>query len=191
MGFPAKQSNFKIGYKNVGGLHNNNGCKIPDLLTELNNDVEVISETWGCTCKKQFNGYRIVAESNPQKHEHVKKGRKSGGIIVLVKPFLANKIKVLKVANNFVWLEISKCVTTGLDRNLLLACTYIHDVSSTYFDQNVFEELSSDISTYCDHETPLIITGDMNARTGCEDDFFVESATWESIQIQTPNNPHL
>ena len=82
---PLQINNFKIGYKNIQGLHNKNGCKINDCAKELFNDIEVISETWGCNCVKMFAGYDIVAQSEPIKNTGVRKGRKSGGIIVLCK----------------------------------------------------------------------------------------------------------
>ena len=73
------------------GLHNKNGCKIEDCTNHLFNDIEVLSETWACTCEKLFTGYEIVAQSTPQKNPGIKKGRKSGGMIVLCKKWFDKK----------------------------------------------------------------------------------------------------
>ena len=52
-----KNHNFKIGFKNMKGLHDKNGCKIHECGREFYNDIEFLSETWGCPCEKQFEGY--------------------------------------------------------------------------------------------------------------------------------------
>ena len=52
-----KSHNFKIGYKNIQGLHNKAGCKIGECSNELFCDIEVLSEVWGCSCEKRFPGY--------------------------------------------------------------------------------------------------------------------------------------
>ena len=57
--------NFKIGYKNTQGLHSSNGCKITEGTKTFSNDIEIISETWGCTCDKSFKGYDLPAEIKP------------------------------------------------------------------------------------------------------------------------------
>ena len=75
---PHIRSTFKIGYKNMQGLHNRNGCKIVDCAKELSNDIEVLSETWGCNCEKIFEGYDIAAQSNPTKNPGIKKGSQIG-----------------------------------------------------------------------------------------------------------------
>ena len=41
-----------------------------------------------------------------------------------------------------------------------------------HYDTNVFDDLSTDIMNFCNMNTPLFITGDLNSRTGIEDDFF-------------------
>ena len=107
-----------------------------------------------------------------KKNPGIKKGRKSGGMIVLCKSGLIRNIKVLKVTKNFVWLEVCKNIVKNLKTNLLIVCAYIHDITSTYYDPNVFDDLSTDITNFCNMNTPLIITGDLNSRTGIDDGFF-------------------
>ena len=65
--------NFKIGYKNIQGLHGRNGCKIAECRKEFQNDIEILSETWGCTCDKILDGYDFQAEIKTQKLKGVKK----------------------------------------------------------------------------------------------------------------------
>ena len=71
MHLPEKNHNFKIGFKNIKGLHDKNGCKIHECGREFYNDIEFLSETWGCPCEKQFEGYDLIGETLPQKHENI------------------------------------------------------------------------------------------------------------------------
>ena len=77
--------NFKIGYKNIRGLHGENGCKIGEYYTHLYSDIDILSETWGCNCEKVFEGYEILAQGDPQKRVEAKKGSKSGGLLIIGK----------------------------------------------------------------------------------------------------------
>ena len=140
--------NFTVGYNNILGLHDKNGCKIPEITKDFTNDIEIISETWGCNCKINFAGYNIIAQQEPVKHAGVKKGRKSGGIIVLGKKGWDKCIKVLQISEHFIWCEVSKNVMKGLENNLIFVAAYIHDVTSVYYDSNVFNEFSNNISTF-------------------------------------------
>ena len=122
--------NFTVGYNNIQGLHDKNGCKIPEITKDLTNDIEILSETWGCNCEKNFAGYSIIAQQEPVKHAGVKKGRKSGGIIVLGKKGWDKCTKVLKISENFIWCEVDKKIMKGLENNLIFVAAYIHDVTS-------------------------------------------------------------
>ena len=125
--------NLTIGYLNVQGLHNKNGCKLPQLNSELNNDIEIFSEIWACECEGSIDGYNILTQVDPQKRVGVKKGRKSGGIRILIKNKLFNQVKVLKKSNNFIWLEVNYRILKNVQKNLVICATYIHDITSTYF----------------------------------------------------------
>ena len=89
--------NFRIGYKNIEGLHGANGCKIDECVDEMYNDIEILSETWGCLCKKEFLGYEIIAQADTQKRSGVTKGRRSAGILVMGKIYLKHFVKPIKV----------------------------------------------------------------------------------------------
>ena len=39
MCLPPKNHNFKIGFKNIKGLHEKNGCKIQECEKEFCNDI--------------------------------------------------------------------------------------------------------------------------------------------------------
>ena len=163
--------NFKIGYKNIQGLHYANECKIGECTKELFSDIEILSETWGCTCEKVFDGYDLLAEIKPKKYAGVKKGRKSGGTIVLGKKYLKNLVQA-KETNNFVGVEISRELFENANKNLFILCGYIHDATSKYHDPDAFENLACEISKLCDENTPMIITGDLNGRTGVLNDYY-------------------
>ena len=96
-----------MGYQNIHGLHDNLGCKASKLETELKNDIEIWSEIWGCTCNLKFDDY-LFETIEPHKHVGVKKGRKSGGFIILVRKHLENNFKITKKSNHFIWIELSK-----------------------------------------------------------------------------------
>ena len=168
----VNQHNFKLGSHNIKGLHNRNECKIQEITKELVCDIEILSEVWGCGCEKQFEGYEIIAHSVPVKHLGVRSGRKSGGIIVLCRNEIKNSIKVKKNSKNFVWTEIDKRLIKNLEKNLILVSAYIHDANSSYYDPSNFEDISHGITVFCDDNTPLIIMGDLNSRTGLSDERF-------------------
>ena len=119
MCLPPDYRNFKIGYKNIQGLHRSNECKIAEYSKECFNDTVILTETWGCDCVKEFDDYDLLVEIKPEKHQGVKKGRKSGGVIVLGKKYLKKFVKQ-KITANLVWLEVSKDVIKNTNKNLLL-----------------------------------------------------------------------
>ena len=136
-------SNFSVGYQNIHGLHDSIGCKAGRLENELKNDIEIWSEVWGCECKIKFDDYdcEII---EPQKHISTKKGRKSGGLIILTKKTLKNNFKIAKKSNNFVWIEISRNLIENALENFFIVAAYVSDVSSTYYNEDIFEELNKD-----------------------------------------------
>ena len=110
MGNLERIHNLTIGYQNIQGLHNQNGCKLTHLTQNLKDDIEIWSETWACKCEISAEGYEVLAKVEPHKKLGVKKGRKSGGIIILVKKYLFKQMKVLKKSDHFIWLELDRRV---------------------------------------------------------------------------------
>ena len=86
---------FSVGFRNIKGLHDDSVCKINEIKRDLSDDIEILVETWGCKCKLEFEDYFLEYVS-PQKHMGVKKGRNSGGFIVLFKNYLAKNVKIIK-----------------------------------------------------------------------------------------------
>ena len=68
----------------------------------------------------------------------------------------------------------------------MICAAYIHDISSVYFDHSVFDNLNNDITKFCNFDTPFILTGDLNSRTGTEEDNFADPDIG-SIRIETNN----
>ena len=168
-------------------MHNEGvgGCKLEDIESELTNDIEILVETWGCNCELSFDNY-IPHYVSPQKHQGVTRGRKSGGFIVLIKKYLRKDYKILKSSNNFVWIEVDKKCIKNLNENFLVVGTYINDITSTYYDEKIFEEFYSDILNFGKDNKPVLITGDFNGRTSDIDDTFREVGNLhqETIPIQ-------
>ena len=146
-------------------MHSASGCKINEVKKELCNDIEILAETWGCACELIFENY-TVQHVAPQKHSGVKKGRKSGGFIILVKKHISKDVKILKKSNNFVWLEVNKKYIENLQNNFLVVDTYISDITSTYYDESIFQELYTDVLNFSSENTPILFMGDFNGRTG-------------------------
>ena len=121
--------NFSVGYHNIHGLHDQLGCKAKILEKDLKHDIEIWSEVWGCEHILEFENYELdIIE--PQKHAGVKKGRKSGGFIILIKKDIEkNMIKFAKKSNNFVWIEVSKHLIENLEENIFIVASYINDIT--------------------------------------------------------------
>ena len=116
---------------------------------------------WGCSCALKFNDYESYT-IEPQKHAGVNKGRKSGGFIILIKKDIDKKmIKFAKKSNNFVWIEVSKHLIKNLEQNLYIVASYINDITSTYYNDDIFEELNNDVLTFCNESNAVLIMGEL------------------------------
>ena len=161
--------NLSIGYQNIEGLHNSlMGCKLQDQI-ELINDIEILSETWS-ECNKCKNvtveNYEILKTIDPIKKGNIKKGRKSGGIQVYCKSAIKPHLKVIKTCNSYIWFEINKSIFHDINKNVLICAIYSQPVSSTYYSEEIWENLEYDIINLTTNETPFSIIGDMNGRVG-------------------------
>ena len=67
-------------------------------------------------------------------------------------------------------MEVLKNLIQNLNENLLIVASYIHNITSTYYDDKIFEELHKDTLTFCNENKPLQLTGDLNSRTGTENE---------------------
>jgi hypothetical protein len=101
-----------------------------------------------------------------------KQGRKSGGVIVLVRNTFLPFIKQIKLdCENVVVLEAKKELF-GTDENVFIICTYLNPISSPFYVTSDFGDGISMIE-HClleilqKHENALFfINGDLNARIG-------------------------
>ena len=176
---------FSVGFHNLQGLHSCSGCKINEIKGEICNDIEILAETWGCNCVIVLDNYTIHKIS-PQKHQGVKKGRKSGGFIILIKNALLKDVKIVKTSNNFVWMEVNKKYIANLENNFFIVGTYINDITSTYYDDKICQELHTHILNFNSNNSPILIMGEFNGRTGNLDDIYRDDMKVENV-IPTPN----
>ena len=74
-----------------------------------------------------------------------------------------------------------------MEENIIIVATYINDITSSYYDEKIFEELYRDIFKFCDENTPIMFIGDFNGRTGDADDTFRGEGNFGNHAIPTPN----
>ena len=99
---------------------------------------------------------------------------KHGGVhgLWLVTDKLASRCNVLKSKSDCaIWLQLrvpdSNC-------KLIIGSVYVPHEGSIHFDQGLFEDLCSDIVEFkAQHDEPILLMGDFNARTGSVDDFIL------------------
>ena len=157
--------NFTIGFQNIEGLHTDCECFLSEITENIKNDIHFLAETWTCEHDKEVTGYKNIFE-NGYKTPGIINGRSSGGLLLYIKENLFNHVKILKSSAYSIWLEVNKNVFTNLDQNLIISAQYIPPVNSKYYDQNSLDTLRSDIVKFCDDNTPTILIGDFNSRTG-------------------------
>ena len=167
------QINLSIGYQNIEGLHHATlGCKLDNCIT-LENDIEVLAESWteceNCDNIRELDDHFLLECIKPIKTGT--KGRKSGGIKIFLKKKLKNSIKVIKSTDNYAWLEIDKNLFHELEKNILVCAIYSQPASSKYYSEEVWEALENDLIYMTNNEVPFCILGDMNGRTGTESEF--------------------
>ena len=81
-------------------------------------------------------------------------------------------IIIIKKSNNFVWIEVPKNAIKNAKENLYIVATYINDITSTYYNEQIFEELDNDIHNFSKDGTPILVMGDFIGRTGLLRDIF-------------------
>ena len=157
--------NFSIGFQNIEGLHSDCECFLPEITENIKNDIHFLAETWSCNHDKEISGYKSFFKKG-YKTPGVSTGRSSGGLLVYIKDNLQKHVKVLESTAYACWLEVDKNIFFNLDQNLIISAQYSPPINSKYNSQNSSENLKSDILKFCDENTPLVLIGDFNARTG-------------------------
>ena len=113
--------NLSIGYQNIAGKHCPTlGCKLETQI-ELQNDIEVLAETWSkCkNCTNTVEGYDLIEKIDPSKKRNCKKGRDSGGILIFARSHIKPCISVIKKGDNRIWIEIKRVPIVGNTRSCL------------------------------------------------------------------------
>ena len=159
---------LSIGYQNIEGLHSKNfSCKLPYIQKKFIHDIEIISETWdSCKHNKEIDGYKIVDVSESQKKKNITKGRSSGGIIIYCKNHLEKFIKQCGISPQYIWIEINKVIFHSIEESIKICIAYNPPSNSDYCNKNIYEDLSENLLTTCNTDTPLLLIGDLNSRTG-------------------------
>ena len=59
-----------------------------------------------------------------------------------------------------------------------------------YFNPNTYDDIAEDISNFCDDNTPLILIGELNSRTGNSSENYVEPDLGQNccIDFETGNS---
>ena len=91
-----------------------------------------------------------------------KRGRASGGIVIVMKKDIKRAVKIFKETNYGIWLTICKYICK-CEKAAYLWGTYIHPLANPYAIGEPFDILESDIADLPDN-CKGIIMGDMNAR---------------------------
>ena len=158
---------LSIGYHNIDGIHSKSfSCKLPYLEKKFIHDIEIIAETWGqCQHSKEIDGYKSFVIPT-QKDVDIKKGRSSGGLIVYYKNHFHQFIKLCRKTPHYIWIEINKNIFHSMHESIRICIAYNPPANSDYCNKNIFEDLSENLLTTCNTNTPFLLIGDLNARTG-------------------------
>jgi exonuclease III len=129
-------------------------------------DIVCIQETWLIdSCQFNVRGYGIFRSD---RGSHKKKNTGSGGVVVLYKLGLKKGLKKLSSANkDFLWLRLDKNFF-NVQNDIYIANCYIAPEDSVVHKNigyDVMDILSTEIAYYS-QKGDVILTGDLNARTG-------------------------
>ena len=156
----------------------------------LNCDIEILAETWGnCTDYElvHYNCFKTETRKDPS----VKKGRSSGGIIVYYKKYLEKLIKINKLTPNYIWIEINKELFHNLDKNVKICAIYNPPTNSRYHNPSLMEDIAIDILEEGEDESPILLIGDINARTGNSNDYTIRNKHEISNYLLQDNHPRI
>jgi hypothetical protein len=128
-------------------------------------DLIVLTETWR---SDQFTlpGYELF--TNPSKKHHEKKNAPQEAALGF-KTALKQGIKFISAHENFIWAKLDKHFF-NIDQTIFLCAIYIPPRGSPYFNSDIFTDLEKDITKFST-EGLIMLTGDLNARTGSALDF--------------------
>ena len=164
---------LSISHWNIKGLHDPIfGCKLqlPELTKIISEyDINILSKTWGCSHEINIPNYE-VGVIPPNKIKDKKSGRSSGGITVIYRSNLKSKLEFTKSRTNYMWIKFLNLKSfnslAGNADSLYTCAVYVPPESSPYFSDEIFHDLSTEISCLAKSKIPVIQCGDFNARTG-------------------------
>jgi hypothetical protein len=171
-----KGKNIKYCVWNVNGLISRGNNKLDDhaFRTQIANyDIVGLVETHlEDSISVNFENFSIYRKSRVKLP---KAKRCHGGIIVLVNNSIRQGIKHLDTRNeNYHWIKLSKSFFS-LEKDVYICIAHVPPQHSTYTirtGDTVLEEIARDITNYGKMGN-IILSGDINARTGTKADFII------------------
>lgn len=132
---------------------------------------DLLTETWRnddfcLPCYELFNRPSIKHTS---KHHVKKSGSSSGGITLGFKLAIKQSIKLIASNPHFIWAKLENTFF-NLNQGIFLCAIYVPPRDSPYFNPDIFDDLQTDIAKFSS-EGLIMLTGDLNARTGCGLDY--------------------
>ena len=162
---------------NITGFNIN---KITDFVDSY--DIVGLVETWtndeSLINLPGYKSFHLCAT----KKKGIKKGRRSGGIIIYYKTNLQNGIKLVIKRNYGLWIRLDKQFF-NLDFDLYLAVVYIKPYYPNSNNEELFENLKHDIAKYSE-KGKIFLSGDFNSRTSDSPDYIENDSSF----IHTDNN---
>jgi hypothetical protein len=159
---------LNIGFWNVDGLTSKLDQQMfLDSISYF--DILILAETW-LSEKIDIPGFDTnIFQPGTKKSSKYGKGRKSGGLSLHVKPHLSKGIKCAEKHRCFIWFQLDKTFFKAAN-DIFVCGAYLPPDKSAYGDIEHWEILQNKVAKYYD-KGDILILGDLNARTGNEQDF--------------------
>ena len=163
---------------NIGGLKSrtNDTLNDPIFLKQIENfDLIFLAETHlgpesSAPNLGSYNFHTVCREKSKHNNRHF------GGLGILVRKCLHNFVTILpNTCRDYQWIKLDK-IFFNLNRDLYICLIYIPPTVSPYIQKlnyDILDCLEQDILKYKDLGN-IILTGDLNARTGSESDLIVD-----------------
>ena len=95
--------------------------------------------------------------------------------MIVYRKYLKPELEYIKICKNYIWVKIKNLnsfnTLTGNANHLYLCACYIPPITSPYFNEELFHDLNEDINNFSNSQSPLLLCGDLNSRTGNIPDF--------------------
>ena len=165
---------------NVGGMKTNNQDKTmeKDFLEQVKNyDIVLLTETHvgynNILNIDNFHYFPVCRQKSSNK-------RYFGGLGIFIKTNIRKGVTILQNSSTeFQWIKLKKDFF-NFKNDIFVCLTYIAPQSSQYnnrLDYDILELIKKDIIEKYGKQGDIIITGDFNARTGCDQDYIPGDCT--------------